>query len=55
LTLYATAQLQKQTTHPRLICRGQTDTTQTFLRIFLKIFRDSSHSLYREIELQHLM
>ncbi len=36
LTLYATAQLQKQTTHPRLICRGQTDTTQTFLRVFFK-------------------
>jgi hypothetical protein len=45
MTLNVTAQLQKQTTHPRIICRGHYIDTQTFLLGFLKIFRDGSHSL----------
>ena len=57
MTLYVTAQLQKQTTHPRIICRGhyihtQTLHTQTFLLVFFKIFRDSSHSLQGDQILQ---
>jgi hypothetical protein len=49
MTLYVTAQLQKQTTHSRVICRGH--YTDIFTWFFLNI--QGWLSLHREIEQPH--